>query len=121
MANRFDVAGPNSLPIENHRETALYYLRRDETMDLFQQYARNLTRRHFFQQGSNVLGGVALASLMGQGASRTLNAAEQSPNLQALMMHHAPKAKHVIYWDYPFLRPKERARRRFSVAFVHIV
>ena len=66
-------------------------------MDLFQQYARNLTRRHFFQQGSNVLGGVALASLMGQGASRTLNAAEQSPNLQTLMTHHAPKAKHVIY------------------------
>jgi Protein of unknown function (DUF1501) len=66
-------------------------------MDLFQQYARNLTRRHFFQTGSNVLGGVALASLMGQGGSRALNAAEQTPNLQALMTHHAPKAKHVIY------------------------
>ena len=66
-------------------------------MDLFQQYARNLTRRHFFQQGSNVLGGVALASLMGQGASGSLNAAEQTPNLPALMTHHAPKAKHVIY------------------------
>lgn len=67
-------------------------------MDLLQSYARNITRRHFFQQGSNAVGWAALASLMGQqSVGRSLHAAEQSPNLQTLLTHHAPKAKHVIY------------------------
>lgn len=65
-------------------------------MDLFQQYARQLTRRHFFRQGSDVIGAAALASLMSSSGGLS-HAAEPMPNLQALMNHHAPKAKHVIY------------------------
>ena len=34
-------------------------------MNLFEQYRQNITRRHFFSQGSNVLGTAALASLVG--------------------------------------------------------
>lgn len=66
-------------------------------MDLFQDYVRQMTRRHFFQHGSNVVGSAALASLLGQALPRSVGAAEQSPNLQTLMTHHAPKAKQVIY------------------------
>ena len=63
-------------------------------MNLFQECGRNITRRHFFQQGSNVLGGAALATLLGQAAPRKLSATEE---ITSLMTHHAPKAKNVIY------------------------
>ena len=67
-------------------------------MNPVQEYLQNMTRRHFFTQGSNVLGGAALASLLGQG---TANAAAGTAGAGAashpLMTHHAPKAKHVIY------------------------
>ncbi len=66
-------------------------------MDLFQEYARNITRRHFFQQGSNVVGSAALATLLGQPLGRSLGAAETPASLQSIMTHHAPKAKQVIY------------------------
>jgi hypothetical protein len=62
-------------------------------MDLFQEYVRNITRRHFFSQGSNLLGGAALASLLGGNSVRGAEPATGLPS----MTHHAPKAKHVIY------------------------
>ena len=70
-------------------------------MDPRQEFIRNITRRHFFIQGKNLLGGAALASLLGpslgssaaQGA--TLNSSESA--LPAELTHFAPKAKHVIY------------------------
>ena len=33
----------------------------------FQEFRQNITRRHFFQQGSHALGWAALSSLMGNG------------------------------------------------------
>src|SRR5687767_8746576 len=55
----------------------------------------NLTRRHFFQQGSHALGWAALASLMGdQGRAA---AAESAAQAKKAALHLAPKAKHVIY------------------------
>jgi hypothetical protein len=60
-------------------------------MNPFDQFRLNMTRRHFFQAGSHLLGGAALASLLGDRAS----AAEK---------HHGPigphfpgKARNVIY------------------------
>jgi len=50
-------------------------------------FGRHLTRRHFFQSGTHLLGGAALASLTG-----TLQG-----NAASALTHHAPKAKHVIY------------------------
>jgi hypothetical protein len=64
-------------------------------MNPVQEYLQNMTRRHFFRQGSNVLGGAALASLLGGSSARgaeATTAAGHSP-----VLHHAPKAKHVIY------------------------
>ena len=60
----------------------------------------NLTRRRFFEQGSHLLGGAALASLTGrQGHAAAL---ETGPDgvarvAGALGPHFAPKAKQVIY------------------------
>lgn len=61
-------------------------------MNPFDQFKLNVTRRHFFQAGSNVLGTAALASLMGN----SLGAAEEKPELAGLQ-HFAGKVKHVIY------------------------
>jgi hypothetical protein len=62
----------------------------------------NLTRRRFFEQGSHLLGGAALASLMGQ--ERAFANASAGPAAAAIDRvpgavgpHFAPKAKHVIY------------------------
>ena len=59
----------------------------------------NLTRRRFFEQGSHLLGGAALASLAAQDAVR--GAASVGPAIDrvasAIGPHFAPKAKHVIY------------------------
>jgi hypothetical protein len=64
-------------------------------MDLFQQFKQNITRRHFFAAGANVLGGAALASLPGQDRAR---ATEGPPaGLARILTHHAPKARNVIY------------------------
>src|SRR5438045_3312169 len=57
-------------------------------MNLFHDYARNMTRRHFFAAGSNALGWAALTSLLN--ADRARGAAPALP-------HFAPKAKQVIY------------------------
>jgi hypothetical protein len=64
----------------------------------FSQFKTNLTRRHFFAAGGNILGAAALASLMGE-ASRLK--AEDFPGKKKEepknLRHFAPKAKHVIY------------------------
>ena len=59
----------------------------------------NLTRRRFFEQGSHLLGGVALASLAAQDAAR--GAASSGAAIDRVTgvigPHFAPKAKRVIY------------------------
>lgn len=64
-------------------------------MNPVQEYLQNMTRRHFFQQGSNVLGGAALASLLGGASARGAEATAGAGHQPTL--HHTPKAKHVIY------------------------
>jgi hypothetical protein len=59
----------------------------EQTMNAF----NNLTRRHFFARGSHLLGGAALASLLGRETASGDEAA-QTPRT-----HHAPKATNVIY------------------------
>ena len=54
------------------------------------QLGLTLTRRRFFERGSHLLGGAALASLGGG------NAAHAAPG-PAVVPHFAPKAKQVIY------------------------
>jgi hypothetical protein len=66
----------------------------------FNEFRTNITRRHFFGKGSHLLGGAALASLMGPGltgrsalaAGGGTGAAAQQP-----MPHFPAKAKNVIY------------------------
>ncbi|HTN76118.1 MAG TPA: DUF1501 domain-containing protein [Pirellulaceae bacterium] len=57
-----------------------------------EELAAHLTRRHFFAQGANLLGGAALATLLGSGAK--VLAADTD---RKTMQHFAGKAKHVIY------------------------
>ncbi len=65
-------------------------------MTPFEQFKLNLTRRHFFAQGSNVLGTAALASLLGSTASATEHSgAAGFPG--AVLPHLPAKAKQVIY------------------------
>jgi len=65
-----------------------------------QEYVRNLTRRHFFSQGSHAVGWAALATLLGQDRLANLaSGAEGQAGAAAAPMrtHFPPKAKHVIY------------------------
>jgi len=65
-------------------------------MHPFQEYIQNITRRHFFKQGSNVLGGAALASLLGM--DRLAGMAGANETAAAAPITHFPgKVKHVIY------------------------
>ncbi len=61
----------------------------------------NLTRRRFFERGSHLLGGAALATLAGQslawGNASTAPGAGIDQVAGAIGPHFAPKAKHVIY------------------------
>ncbi len=66
-------------------------------MHLIHELAHNITRRHFFAQGSNAIGWAALASLLGQQPGRSAKAAERSQTVRPPLTHHEPKAKHVIY------------------------
>ncbi len=59
----------------------------------FDEFKQNITRRHFFAQGSHVLGGAALAALAGTNRE-LMGATAEAP---AALTHFAPKAKHVIY------------------------
>ncbi len=61
-------------------------------MDPIQEYVQNITRRHFFAQGSHALGWAALASLMGP-VAKALGSGPVSGELP----HFPGKAKHVIY------------------------
>ena len=60
-------------------------------MNLFQEYLQAQSRRYFLSQGKNVLGGAALAGLLG----RSMGAEADGPG--AVKTHFAPKAKRVIY------------------------
>ncbi len=69
-------------------------------MNIFDNIRQNMTRRHFFEQGSHLLGGAALASLVGNaGISKNILAADavEKKPLHPSLTHFAPKAKHVIY------------------------
>ena len=71
-------------------------------MGLHDEYIRNLTRRHFFQQGSHAVGWAALASLLGTGRAGAAGPDVSSPNAGSVthpagLPHFPPKAKHVIY------------------------
>src|SRR5689334_12980355 len=63
-------------------------------MNIVDNIRQNMTRRHFFQQGSHLLGGAALASLAGTGLAA--DASGKKP-LHPSLTRFAPKAKHVIY------------------------
>jgi hypothetical protein len=77
-------------------------------MNLHQQQAQLVTRRHFFRRCNTGIGAIALASLMGKGAFG-LPTGEPAPGgppasahpvgnpLAAKAAHFAPKAKRVIY------------------------
>ena len=66
-------------------------------MDLMNELAGNITRRHFFAQGSSALGWAALATLAGLVEDRSAKAATPANHEHPLLTHHAAKAKHVIY------------------------
>jgi hypothetical protein len=55
-------------------------------MSLYQDFVRNITRRHFFRVGSHALGWAALTSLLEADGARA-----------AVPTHHTPKARQVIY------------------------
>ncbi|MBI1347891.1 DUF1501 domain-containing protein [bacterium] len=65
-------------------------------MSLFDEYRLNMTRRHLLARGSHLLGGAALASLLGQDSATAATASNPS-GVPLALTHHAPKAKHVIY------------------------
>jgi hypothetical protein len=59
----------------------------------FSEFQKNITRRHFFAQGSHALGGAALASLMAASPG-----GGQVHGAELVGKQHFPgKAKHVIY------------------------
>lgn len=62
-------------------------------MSLFEDFRRNMTRRYFFSQGSNVLGYASLATLLGQQGLLANTATETG----AGRTHFPAKAKHIIY------------------------
>jgi hypothetical protein len=55
----------------------------------FAELGLNLTRRRFFERGGHLLGGLGLASLLGEGRAAAAGG--------AVAPHFAPKAKQVIY------------------------
>src|SRR5262249_59878376 len=63
-------------------------------MNLFHDFRRNITRRHFFSLGSHAVGWAALASLLGERGRAGEVANEAAPPVRT---HHPAKAKQVIY------------------------
>src|SRR5437667_298551 len=53
-------------------------------MTLFPDFARDITRRHFFAQGSHALGWAALTSLMGRAALAAPDAINHEPAIACL-------------------------------------
>lgn len=72
---------------------------RSETMSFSEDFRQNITRRHFFAQGANLMGTAALASLGGAGTLRAAEGGKQpaADFLGAVPPHHPPKAKNIIY------------------------
>src|SRR6266852_2053207 len=66
-------------------------------MNPFDEFKQNITRRHFFAKGSNLLGTAALASLCGPQFARAAGAVGAESAIQAPGPHFPAKAKHVIY------------------------
>lgn len=64
-------------------------------MNPYQEFGQNLTRRHFFARGSSLLGGAALATLLGQSGVAANPISVQDDLL--LQPHFPAKAKRVIY------------------------
>lgn len=64
-------------------------------MDVYEQYLRAVTRRHFLGRSGVGLGGLALAAMSGAGA--TAEEASAAAPLAARKPHFAAKAKNVIY------------------------
>lgn len=64
-------------------------------MPSFEEYKRNITRRHFFAQGSHVLGAAALASVLGERLQADSSTAGTAPALPRT--HFPPKARRIIY------------------------
>lgn len=64
-----------------------------------EEYIQNITRRHFFSQGSHAVGWAALASLLAKERVQQAVAGEGQPKGEAgaIARHFAPKAEHVIY------------------------
>jgi hypothetical protein len=61
-------------------------------MNPYADLAQNITRRHFFKTGTNLLGGAAIASLLG-----TEKASASDAAVGGVGTHFPAKAKHVIY------------------------
>jgi Protein of unknown function (DUF1501) len=66
-------------------------------VDLFQEFRHNITRRHFFAQGSNVVGWAALASLLGTSPGLAADTAASPADSRSTAKKFPPKAKHIIY------------------------
>jgi hypothetical protein len=64
-------------------------------MTMFEEFQRNITRRHFFSKGSHLLGTAALASLMG-GTGQAADA-QTAGQPGAVPTHFPGKVKHIIY------------------------
>jgi len=60
-------------------------------MNLFQEYLQAQSRRYFLSHGKNVLGGAALATLLGRSMGG------EADGDGAVKTHFPPKAKRVIY------------------------
>jgi hypothetical protein len=66
-------------------------------MNAFDEFQRNMTRRHFFAKGANLLGTAALTSLAGRGFAHAAGSAGAESALPAQGPHFPAKAKNVIY------------------------
>lgn len=67
-------------------------------MSLLDEFRLNLTRRHFFSRGSDLLGTAALASLMGPGTSLQAGEKPVAGGLHGAVPVHLPaKVRHIIY------------------------
>src|SRR5258708_917133 len=66
-------------------------------MNPFDEFKRNITRRHFFAKGSNLLGTAALASLCTPRMAHAAGAVVAESATRAAGPHFPARAKHVIY------------------------
>src|SRR5688500_15856294 len=60
-------------------------------MDIYEKFARTMTRRSFMGRASTGIGSMALASLLNPGSLK----AQEGAGVRTI--HHAPKAKRVIH------------------------